>query len=46
MDGDSATVLTVTFSRLTKPTALGFALGMHAFLDRLEAHLGGDPMPD
>ena len=36
----------MTFSRLTKPTALGFAPGMHAFLDRLEAYLRGDPLPD
>lgn len=45
-DGESTTILTMTFSRLTKPTALGFAPGMHAFLDRLEAHLKGDPLPD
>jgi hypothetical protein len=36
----------MTFSRLTKPTALGFAPGMHAFLDRLEAQLKGEPLPD
>jgi uncharacterized protein YndB with AHSA1/START domain len=45
-DGDSGTILTLTFSRLTKPTALGFAPGMHAFLDRLEAQLKGEPLPD
>jgi uncharacterized protein YndB with AHSA1/START domain len=45
-DADSATILIMTFSRLTKPTALGFAPGMHAFLDRLEAQLKGEPLPD
>jgi hypothetical protein len=40
------TILTLTFSRLTKPTSLGFAPGMHAFLDRLEAQLKGEPLPD
>jgi hypothetical protein len=36
----------MTFSRLTKLTALGFAPDMHALLDRLEAQLKGDPLPD
>jgi uncharacterized protein YndB with AHSA1/START domain len=45
-DGDSSTILTMTFSRLTKPTALGFALGMHAFLDRLAAQLDHRALPD
>ncbi|MEM3159193.1 MAG: SRPBCC family protein [Nitrososphaera sp.] len=45
-DGDSATILTVTHSRLTKPTGLGFAPGMHAFLDRLSAHLNREKLPD
>ncbi|HEX2243697.1 MAG TPA: hypothetical protein VHK27_10675, partial [Gammaproteobacteria bacterium] len=45
-DADSGTILSLTFSRLTKPTALGFAPGMHAFLDRLEAQLKGEPLPD
>jgi hypothetical protein len=38
-DGDSGTILTLTFSRLTKPTALGFAPGMHAFLIGLKLSL-------
>jgi uncharacterized protein YndB with AHSA1/START domain len=45
-DGDSATILTLTFSRLTKPTALDFAPGMHAFLDRLAAQLDNRALPD
>jgi uncharacterized protein YndB with AHSA1/START domain len=45
-DGDSSTILTLTFSRLTKPTALGFAPGMHAFLDRLAAQLDHRALPD
>ncbi len=45
-DGDSGTILTVTHSRLTKSTGLGFASGMHAFMDRLAAHLDRRPLPD
>lgn len=45
-DGDSSTILNLTFSRLTKPTALGFASGMHAFLDRLAAQLDNRALPD
>jgi uncharacterized protein YndB with AHSA1/START domain len=45
-DGDSGTILTLTFSRLTKPTALGFAPGMHTFLDSLEAQLDHRVLPD
>ena len=45
-DGDSNTILNLTFSRLTKPTALRFASGMHAFLDRLTAQLDQRPLPD
>ena len=44
--GENDTIVTVTFSRLTKPTGLGFAPGMHAFLDRLEAHLDQVTLPD
>lgn len=44
-DGDH-TVLTVTHRRLTRGTALGFAPGMHAFLDRLSAHLNRGKLPD
>jgi uncharacterized protein YndB with AHSA1/START domain len=45
-DGDSNTFLTNTFSRLTKSTASNFAPGQHAYLDRLEAHLNGQVLPD
>ncbi|HVX01947.1 MAG TPA: SRPBCC family protein [Nitrososphaera sp.] len=45
-EGDSNTILIVTFSRLTKPTALGFAPGMHAFLDRLAASLNQEALPN
>jgi uncharacterized protein YndB with AHSA1/START domain len=44
--GDSNTLLTVTFSRLTKSTALEFAPGIHAFLDRLAAQLDHRVLPD
>lgn len=40
------TVLTLAHRRLTKRTALGFAPGTHAFLDRLAAQLEAAPMPD
>jgi uncharacterized protein YndB with AHSA1/START domain len=45
-DGDSDTLLTVTHSRLTKPTSLRFAPGWHAYLDRLEASLNNQVPPD
>jgi uncharacterized protein YndB with AHSA1/START domain len=45
-DGDSSTILTLTFSRLTKPTALRFASGVHAFLDRLAAQLDHRSLPE
>lgn len=45
-DGDSNTILILTFSHLARFTAQGFAPGMHAFLDRLSAHLNGEKMPD
>lgn len=45
-DGDSSTILNLTFSRLTKPTALRFASGMHTFLDRLAAQLDHRALPD
>lgn len=45
-NGENNTILTLTFSRLTKPTGLGFAPGMHVFLDRLEAHLGKEILLD
>jgi uncharacterized protein YndB with AHSA1/START domain len=40
------TKLTLTHRRITKPTALGFAPGTHAFLDRLAAQLAGESLPD
>ncbi|MBK6684052.1 MAG: SRPBCC family protein [Deltaproteobacteria bacterium] len=44
-DGDG-TALRVTYRRLTRSTATGFLPGLHAFLDRLEAQLAGQPLPD
>lgn len=43
---DGGTLLRLTHSRLHRPTALGFAPGTHAFLDRLTASLAGAPQPD
>jgi uncharacterized protein YndB with AHSA1/START domain len=45
-DGDSDAILTVTHSRLTKPTSLIFAPGWHAYLDRLEAILNNQVPPE
>jgi uncharacterized protein YndB with AHSA1/START domain len=45
-DGDSDTLLTLTHSRLTKPTSLLFVRGWHAYLDRLEASLNNQVPPD
>ena len=45
-DGGSDTLLTVTHSRLTKPTSLLFAPGWHAYLDRLEAILNNQVPPE
>lgn len=42
----SSTALTVTYRRLTRQTARGFAPGTHIFLDRLEAQLAREPLPD
>ena len=39
------TRLVLTHRRLTRTTALGFAPGTHALLDRLEAHLDHAPLP-
>lgn len=44
-DGDSTRLL-VTYRRITRETARGFLPGLHAFLDRLEAQLGGGALPD
>jgi uncharacterized protein YndB with AHSA1/START domain len=43
-DGD-ATILRLTQSRLTETDSRGFSPGTHAYLDRLEAHLDGAPLP-
>jgi uncharacterized protein YndB with AHSA1/START domain len=40
------TLMTFTFRRLTRGTAIGFAPGMHAFLDRLAAQLDGESVPE
>jgi uncharacterized protein YndB with AHSA1/START domain len=39
------TLLTVTYQRLTRNTAAGFAPGSHVLLDRLEAQLAKQEMP-
>ena len=44
-DGDG-TMLHLEHRKLNRETALGFAPGTHAFIDRLEAHLDGKPLPD
>jgi uncharacterized protein YndB with AHSA1/START domain len=43
-EGES-TRLVVVYRRLSLHTARGFLPGLHAFLDRLEAQLGGTKMP-
>jgi uncharacterized protein YndB with AHSA1/START domain len=40
------TAVTLTFRGLRRPTAMGFARGMHAFLDRLAASQDGSALPD
>ena len=46
-DGDSDnTLLTLTHSRLTRSTSRNFAAGWHAYLDRLEASLHNEMLPD
>jgi uncharacterized protein YndB with AHSA1/START domain len=44
-DGDG-TLLTFTHRGLSVSTAKGFIPGTHAFLDRLDAHLASDPLPE
>jgi uncharacterized protein YndB with AHSA1/START domain len=44
-EGDS-THVQVTYRRITRQTARGFLPGLHAFLDRLEAQLNGQLLPD
>ncbi|WP_116049574.1 SRPBCC family protein [Amycolatopsis palatopharyngis] len=43
-DGE-ATILTFTHSGLSARNAKGFIPGTHAYLDRLEAQLAGEPVP-
>lgn len=45
-DGESNTVVTITHSHLTKSTAMTFAPGWHAYLDRLEAVLNSQIPPN
>ena len=46
-DGNSNnTLLTLTHSRLTRSTSGNFAPGWHAYLDRLEASLNNEKLPD
>jgi uncharacterized protein YndB with AHSA1/START domain len=42
----TSTHLLVTVRRITAQTARGFLPGLHAFLDRLEAQLDGQALPD
>lgn len=43
---EGGTLLRVSHSRLSRSTALGFAPGSHAFLDRLKAHLDDAALPN
>jgi uncharacterized protein YndB with AHSA1/START domain len=43
---DGGTLLRFSQRRLTRGTAIGFAPGMHAFLDQLSAWLDGEALPD
>jgi uncharacterized protein YndB with AHSA1/START domain len=45
IERDGGTLLRLRHSRLTQPTAVGFAPGTHALLDRLEAHLAAEKLP-
>jgi uncharacterized protein YndB with AHSA1/START domain len=44
-DGDG-TILHLEHRKLNRETALGFAPGTHAFMDRLQAQLNGQPLPN
>jgi uncharacterized protein YndB with AHSA1/START domain len=44
-DGEG-TILHLEHRNLSLRTAVSFAPGVHGFLDRLEAQLGGHPLPD
>ncbi len=41
-----STLLLVTYRNITRRTSLGFAPGTHVLLDRLEAQLNRNPLPD
>ena len=43
---DAGTLLTLTQANLTEPTARGYQVGLEAFLDRLNAQLAAEPLPD
>jgi Activator of Hsp90 ATPase homolog 1-like protein len=45
-DGDSNVLLTLTHSRLSRYSSGNFAPGWHAYLDRLEASLNNEKLPD
>ena len=45
-DNSNTTLLTLTHSRLTKSISSRFAPGWHAYLDRLEASLNNEVLPD
>jgi uncharacterized protein YndB with AHSA1/START domain len=45
-DGDAGTLLRFTHRGLGVPNATGFRPGTQAFLDRLEAHLAGNALPN
>jgi hypothetical protein len=38
-------LLVVTYTKLTRRTAIGFLPGLHALLDRLDAQLAGRALP-
>jgi Activator of Hsp90 ATPase homolog 1-like protein len=46
VEDGAGTLLTFTHRGLSVPNAKGFIPGTHAFLDRLDAHLGGASLPD
>jgi hypothetical protein len=43
---EGSTLLTVTYRHIAKQTAYGFAPGTHVLLDRLEAQLDKESLPD
>jgi uncharacterized protein YndB with AHSA1/START domain len=44
-DGTDATYVSYSHRGLSARNATGFLPGSHAFVDRLEAHLAGEPVP-